>query len=652
MTHLTTLIFDVFLYSKRDDIYNYYNIISIETWLAIVINFANCCLGLNNNGSSVKWSPDVVRIFARRESGVADAVQNQPYSIGYTSVAAATLNKLPFASIVNKAGYAMLPNYDSVISAMDDFSDQMTARLTASLVDAPSNSSYPISGYTYMIIRMSGMQDCASATEMLRYIRYFSSNADTNIDANEMGMITLSNVIRKRIESTVLTKFSCGGKLVASLLQLQLEAEARSSTNSPPWRTPVIITASCFSVFFITLVLFLIYQRLKNERLLNMIDWEIKSDNINIELNRREKHIDRWQKFQQRNSLMPTLSHASNGGGKVGSIEQSSKLSLFAIWNGYEVLLCKTSLPIEQHFYSRSIKKRLIALRETINHENVVKFYGLSNLSNERFIVVEHCHKGSLVSVLHDDHYSLTDVVQISFAQDIVNGMQFLHLKGLVHGSLSSDSCMIDKRWNVKIARWSENYLPRFFIKPSNLNKKNSIIPSHQTDSTDNGNEIPYQSNDFLALTQYLWQAPEMLDNGIASKPCDVYSFGIILFEIYSRSNPYEDLLRLINIKEILHSIKTICLRPSINTDLISGKVRKIMELTWAQEALMRPTFESLSTIFRQMFSTRKGGVVDAMLEELDNYSRNMEQKLAEKQAEIDALKREVNQLSVNATDI
>jgi ABC-type phosphate transport system substrate-binding protein len=82
--------------------------------------------GVFSNGTPAYWSPDVVRTFARRESGVADAVAQLPYSIGYTSIYAAKMDNLPYATVINKAGFAVQPVADAVEAAMDDFLDQMT----------------------------------------------------------------------------------------------------------------------------------------------------------------------------------------------------------------------------------------------------------------------------------------------------------------------------------------------------------------------------------------------------------------------------------------------------------------------------------------------------------------------------------------------
>lgn len=87
-------------------------------------------------------------------------------------------------------------------------------------------------------------------------------------------------------------------------------------------------------------------------------------------------------------------------------------------------------------------------------------------------------------------------------------------------------------------------------------------------------------------------------------------------------------------------------LRPS-DVSLVPAKVRKVMELAWSADDTVRPTFDALSHIIAQMCPTAKGGAIDSMLDELDAYSRTMEDQLARKQAEIEALKAQLATVNI-----
>ena len=72
------------------------------------------------------------------------------------------------ATLINKAGYRVQASIQSLRAAMDYFAGDMTERLTSVLVDADDRDAYPIAGYTYFIVRMSGMTNCDSAVELVR----------------------------------------------------------------------------------------------------------------------------------------------------------------------------------------------------------------------------------------------------------------------------------------------------------------------------------------------------------------------------------------------------------------------------------------------------------------------------------------------------
>jgi len=109
------------------------------------------------------WNASVVTLFAERTSGVAHAIGCQPYSVGYVSIASAMDVNLPYAFVVNKRGRATIGDKRSVQAAMDERLRSMSSRLTISLVDCEGEETYPITAYSYFIIRMKQKGYCSVA---------------------------------------------------------------------------------------------------------------------------------------------------------------------------------------------------------------------------------------------------------------------------------------------------------------------------------------------------------------------------------------------------------------------------------------------------------------------------------------------------------
>jgi phosphate transport system substrate-binding protein len=167
--------------------------------------------------SSVEWPVDKVGngVGGKGNQGVAAAVINTPNSIGYVEISFAKSNGLVFADLVNKAGKRVTASSDSIASDMSDFATAFDARLTATIVDGPGEGSWPITGYTYLILHTTSMQDCVKAGKLLGYITWSLTDAAAAKRAEALGYAVLPEAIREQVLAK-LGEVSCDGKQVMS----------------------------------------------------------------------------------------------------------------------------------------------------------------------------------------------------------------------------------------------------------------------------------------------------------------------------------------------------------------------------------------------------------------------------------------------------
>ena len=103
--------------------------------------------------------------------------------------------------------------------------------------------------------------------------------------------------------------------------------------------------------------------------------------------------------------------------------------------------------------------------------------------------------------------------------------------------------------------------------------------------------------------------APEYLLQKEAYNPaCDIYSFGMILYEIYSRKTPYEN--------EDGRILRKVCdprvnYRPTIPSTC-PDKMRELIKKCWNGKPVIRPRAEDLDMLFTEMTSND----VEPMIEE------------------------------------
>jgi serine/threonine protein kinase len=88
--------------------------------------------------------------------------------------------------------------------------------------------------------------------------------------------------------------------------------------------------------------------------------------------------------------------------------------------------------------------------------------------------------------------------------------------------------------------------------------------------------------------------APESITTRTYSKKSDVWSFGIVVYEIVAQQEPYTGM----NIFEVAVAIRDRGLTPKI-PDECPQKLRQLMEMCWQKEPNLRPTIEVICAILR-----------------------------------------------------
>ena len=146
--------------------------------------------------TSVKWPTG---LGGKGSDGVAQSVQTAPGAIGYAELAYAENAKLPYASIVNKAGKPIVPSVDSVIEAAKNSTD-FPDDLRLSITDAPGDGSYPISGYTYLLVYgdLSYVKNADQAQEVMNFVNWGVHEGQAMA---KPSYAPLSDDLQKRVES-------------------------------------------------------------------------------------------------------------------------------------------------------------------------------------------------------------------------------------------------------------------------------------------------------------------------------------------------------------------------------------------------------------------------------------------------------------------
>lgn len=157
-------------------------------------------------GTSVKWP---VGLGGKGNEGVYGTVMQNEGAIGYVELAYAVQNKAVLNYLQNKAGNFVQPTPESTQAAMSDFGTALGDRLAISIVDAPGQNSYPIAGYTYLLLYMD-QQDCVKGKKLVEFFNW-ALGPDGDKDAIELQYVPLPDDITQQVKAK-LAQITCQGK--------------------------------------------------------------------------------------------------------------------------------------------------------------------------------------------------------------------------------------------------------------------------------------------------------------------------------------------------------------------------------------------------------------------------------------------------------
>jgi phosphate transport system substrate-binding protein len=160
-------------------------------------------------GTSVNWP---VGLGGKGNEGVAGVVSLNDGAIGYVEFAFAQQNKFPFARMTNAAGNVVTASAQTTQSAMADFGGNMPETLARSIVNPAGQESWPIAGYTYLIVYMD-QQDCVKAQKLAEFIKWALSEKGAKF-ATELDYVPLPDNVRQQV-LTKLGQMACQGKPLA-----------------------------------------------------------------------------------------------------------------------------------------------------------------------------------------------------------------------------------------------------------------------------------------------------------------------------------------------------------------------------------------------------------------------------------------------------
>uniref|UniRef100_A0A4W5M3E5 Tyrosine-protein kinase n=1 Tax=Hucho hucho TaxID=62062 RepID=A0A4W5M3E5_9TELE len=198
------------------------------------------------------------------------------------------------------------------------------------------------------------------------------------------------------------------------------------------------------------------------------------------------------------------------------------------------------------------------------DHPNIVKLIGVCTQKQPIYIIMELVQGGDFLSFLRCEGHNLKSNMLVKMAENVASGMEYLERKKCIHRDLAARNCLVGEQSRVKISDFG--------------------MSREQQDGV-------YSAAGGLKQIPVKWTAPEALNYGRYTTESDVWSFGVLLWEIFSRGvTPYTNMTNQQTRDEVEKGYRMLA------PNSCPPDVYAIMCRCWQYDTRNRPSFSKLRT--------------------------------------------------------
>ncbi|KAG0583370.1 hypothetical protein KC19_3G131200 [Ceratodon purpureus] len=213
----------------------------------------------------------------------------------------------------------------------------------------------------------------------------------------------------------------------------------------------------------------------------------------------------------------------------------------------------------------REFQQEVFIMRK-VRHKNVVQFIGACTIAPNLCIITEYMSGGSVYDYLRKQKALLKMPMLLRVAIDVSKGMDYLHQNKIIHRDLKAANLLLDENEVVKVADFGVA-------------------------------RVQSQSGVMTAETgTYRWMAPEIIEHKPYDKKADMFSFGIVLWELLTGKVPYADMTPL----QAAVGVVQKGLRPTIPKN-IHPKLVDLLQRCWKTDPSERPEFSETTLMLQEI---------------------------------------------------
>ncbi|KAJ1128580.1 hypothetical protein NDU88_006957 [Pleurodeles waltl] len=196
-----------------------------------------------------------------------------------------------------------------------------------------------------------------------------------------------------------------------------------------------------------------------------------------------------------------------------------------------------------------------------LSHPKLVQLLGVCPQPAPICLVFEFMEHGCLYDHLRTQRGSFSQSTLLGMCQDVCEGMEYLERALFIHRDLAARNCLVGETQVVKVSDFG---MTRF------------VLDDEYTSST--GSKFPVK-----------WSAPEVFRYGRYSSKSDVWSFGVVMWEVFTEAKiPFENRTNGEVVEDISAGLRLY--KPK----LASQSIYKLMNGCWKEKPEDRPSFADL----------------------------------------------------------
>ncbi|XP_059146361.1 atrial natriuretic peptide receptor 2-like [Physella acuta] len=416
------------------------------------------------------------------------------------------------------------------------------------------------------------------------------------------------------------------------------------------WVIATSVSAIILFVMILVVSLVLVLRHCIYEKKLDRLAWKIDRSEIQLLNDGQFRELTTPARPRKKDSLtgnqLRKIYFLQDTDEEISEKSYRSEVIPVGFYRGTYVVVKQVT---RKHMEVNRMVKKQLQMRKELTHDNINRFIGACVEPPNMFIVTQYCPRKSLQDLLNDECSPIDDMFTTSLVQDLIRGMTFIHDAFGYHGNLKSSNCLVDSRWTLKVTDFGYTVLgpePRPKVEDESFykgllwtapellrNRRNVSTSSHQP-SYHHMNSISSTSsgstNSSLRVT--------------GSAKGDVYSFAIILNELYGRAGPWG--LNKMTAREIVERLMVSTVpefRP--DTSNLTTKNQIIVSLIhecWHQNPEVRPDFKyGIRAKFKPIQQGfLKSNIFDNMIDMMEKYANNLEAVVAERTEQLRVEKR------------